>query len=248
MAQYKKRTVYQILVEAGLVKSKKEALLIARRNKIVLNDKTITSLHYQVNPRKSKIIVNGKEIKLEDKRKYFVFNKPEDLVTTKENILPFLKGKVKSEDLFSFYPVGRLDKNTTGLLIITNDGRFGNKILNPKQKIPKTYEAVIEGKISDAVIKKLEEGIDIQLEENDGIVKYHTLPSKIKILSTNKHPIVEIIISEGKKRQVKRMFEAINCKVLKLKRVKIGKFELKNLSIGEVKEIPKFELFKALFE
>ncbi|PIN80373.1 hypothetical protein COV11_04150 [Candidatus Woesearchaeota archaeon CG10_big_fil_rev_8_21_14_0_10_30_7] len=133
MAQYKKRTVYQILVEAGLVKSKKEALILARSNKIVLNDKTITSLHYQVNPRKSKIIVNGKELKLEDKRKYFVFNKPEDLVTTKENILPFLKGKVKSEDLFSFYPVGRLDKNTTGLLIITNDGRFGNKILNPKK-------------------------------------------------------------------------------------------------------------------
>jgi len=117
-----------------------------------------------------------------------------------------------------------------------------------QKKIPKTYEAVIEGKISDAVIKKLEEGIDIQLEENDGIVKYHTLPSKIKILSTNKHPIVEIIISEGKKRQVKRMFEAINCKVLKLKRVKIGKFELKNLSIGEIKEISKLELFKALFE
>ncbi|MBI4918724.1 rRNA pseudouridine synthase [archaeon] len=248
MAQYKKRTIYQILVEAGLVKSNKDAVDLARSKKVVVNGKTITSLHHQTNPRKSQIIVDGREIKLEDKRKYFIFNKPKGLLTTKEDILPFLKGIVKEEELFAFYPVGRLDKNTTGLLIITNDGRLGDKILNPKQKIPKTYETVVERRLSEESIRKLEAGVEIKLEENGEISKYHTLPSKIKILSINDNTKLEITISEGKKRQVRRMFETVKHEVLELKRIKIGKLELENLKSGEIKELPRHDLFKALFE
>ena len=249
MSRYKKRTIYQIIVEAGLVESKKQAVDLARNEKIIVDGLPITSLHYQVNPRKSKITVNEKEIKLEDKRRYFILNKSKGVITTKENILKFLKGKVKDQELFSYYPIGRLDKDTTGLLIITNDGRLGNKILNPKQKIAKTYEAIVSGKLSDNAIEQLEKGVEISLEEDGKITKYRTQPAQIIILDfKDKQTRVEIIITEGKKRQIIRMFKSVNYRVIELKRTKIGRLELDNLKIGEVKEIPRQEFFKLVFE
>jgi len=249
MSRYKKRTIYQIIVEAGLVESKKQAVDLARNEKIIVDGLPITSLHYQVNPRKSKITVNEKEIKLEDKRRYFILNKSKGVITTKENILKFLKGKVKDQELFSYYPIGRLDKDTTGLLIITNDGRLGNKILNPKQKIAKTYEAIVSGKLNDNAIEQLEKGVEISLEEDGKITKYRTQPAQIIILDfKDKQTRVEIIITEGKKRQIIRMFKSVNYRVIELKRTKIGRLELDNLNIGEVKEIPRQEFFKLVFE
>jgi len=249
MSRYKKRTIYQIIVEAGLVESKKQAVDLARNEKIIVDGLPITSLHYQVNPRKSKITVNEKEIKLEDKRRYFILNKPKGVITTKENILKLFKGHIKNEELFAYYPIGRLDKNTTGLLIITNDGRLGNKILNPKQKIAKTYEAIVSGKLSDNAIEQLEKGVEISLEEDGKITKYRTQPAQIIILDfKDKQTRVEIIITEGKKRQIIRMFKSVNYRVIELKRTKIGRLELDNLKIGEVKEIPRQEFFKLVFE
>jgi len=249
MSRYKKRTIYQIIVEAGLVESKKQAVDLARNEKIIVDGLPITSLHYQVNPRKSKITVNEKEIKLEDKRRYFILNKPKGVITTKENILKLFKGHIKNEELFAYYPIGRLDKNTTGLLIITNDGRLGNKILNPKQKIAKTYEAIVSGKLSDNAIEQLEKGVEISLEEDGKITKYRTQPAQIIILDfKDKQTRVEIIITEGKKRQIIRMFKSVNYRVIELKRTKIGRLELDNLNIGEVKEIPRQEFFKLVFE
>ncbi|MBI2565032.1 rRNA pseudouridine synthase [Candidatus Woesearchaeota archaeon] len=248
MSRYRKRTIYQIIVEAGLVKSKKQALDLVRNEKVAVNGLPITSLHYQVNPRKSKIFVNNKEIKLEDKRRYFIFNKPKGLITTKENILKFLKNHVKSEELLAYYPVGRLDKDTTGLLIITNDGRLGNKILNPKQKITKTYEVIVLGKVNDADLDRLRTGVEIELEENSKITKYKTQSAKINIIGFGENTAkIEVCISEGKKRQVRRMFEALNFKILDLKRTKIGELELGDLNVGEIKEMPMQELFKAVF-
>src|SRR3989344_602885 len=249
MSRYKKRTIYQIIVEAGLVESKKQAVDLARNEKIIVDGLPITSLHYQVNPRKSKITVNEKEIKLEDKRRYFILNKPKGVITTKENILKLFKGHIKNEELFAYYPIGRLDKNTTGLLLITNDGRLGNKILNPKQKIAKTYEAIVSGKLSDNAIEQLEKGVEISLEEDGKITKYRTQPAQIIILDfKDKQTRVEIIITEGKKRQIIRMFKSVNYRVIELKRTKIGSLELDNLNIGEVKEIPRQEFFKLVFE
>ena len=106
MSRYKKRTIYQIIVEAGLVESKKQAVDLARNEKIIVDGLPITSLHYQVNPRKSKITVNEKEIKLEDKRRYFILNKSKGVITTKENILKFLKGRN-----FVFFSPERSPKN-----------------------------------------------------------------------------------------------------------------------------------------
>lgn len=246
---YKKRTIYQILVEAGLVKSKKEALDIVRSERIKVEDKVVTSLHFQMNPRKKKITLDDKEITLEDRRKYFVINKPEGIITTKENMLEFLKDFVGKEELYSFYPVGRLDKETTGLLIITNDGRFGDKVLNPKQKIPKTYEVTIKGPVQPELIEDLEYGVIIELEENGIITDYQTLPAEVKILSSDKViSKIEIQIKEGKKRQVRRMVEAVGYEVLNLKRTKIGRLELGNLKPCEIKEIPRYEIYKKLFE
>lgn len=248
MSRYKKRTIYQILVEAGLVKSKKQAVDLARNEEVVIDGMPVTSLHYQVNPRKSRIVVQGREVKLEDKRRYFILNKPKGVITNKENILEFLKDNVKSGELFSYYPVGRLDKDTTGLLIITNDGRLGNKILNPKQKIAKHYEATISGEVSNKSIEQLESGVEILLEENYKITKYKTKPAKVKILSfQDNQTIIGVVIKEGKKRQIARMFESLNYQLIDLKRTKVGKLELGDLEIGRVKEIPKNDLLNAVF-
>lgn len=237
----KKFRIYQLLVEAGLIKSKKEAVELARTGKITVDSQKIESLHYQINPKKRKLFLNGKEVQTITEQKYFILNKPKGVETTKENILKLVEQKkiVSQEFLPTLYPVGRLDKETTGLLIITNDRKLGNKVLNPEFKLKKTYIAKINRKITDFEIDNLRKGITISLEENGVFSKYKTKPAEIN----PKGEFVEVIISEGKKRQVRRMFEAINCTVIELKRIAIGKLHLGDLREGEFKEYKKSELY-----
>lgn len=242
----KKFRIYQILAESGMVRSKKEAVVLARAGKISVDGKKIESLHYQINPKKKKITVDGKEINLILEKKYFILNKPKGIETTKENILKLIEDKktVDSKILPTMYPVGRLDKETTGLLIVTNDRKLGNKILNPESKLKKVYIARINRKIDDFEIDKLRKGVFIDLEENGVITKYKTKPAEINL----KDGFVEVIISEGKKRQVRRMFESIKCKVLELKRTAIGKLQLGELKEKEFTEFKKDDIYSLLFD
>ncbi|MEK6857214.1 MAG: pseudouridine synthase [Nanoarchaeota archaeon] len=237
----KKFRIYQLLVEAGLIKSKKEAVELARTGKITVDGNKIESLHYQINPKKKKLLVNNKEVEIILEQNYFMINKPKGIETTKENILKLMEQKkiISQKILPTMYPIGRLDKETTGLLIVTNDRKLGNKVLNPEFKLKKTYVAKINRKINDLEIDKLRKGVVINLEENGIITKYQTKPAEIN----PKGEIVEVILSEGKKRQVRRMFEAIGCNVLELKRVAIGKLHIGELKEGEFKEYKKSDLY-----
>ncbi len=177
------------------------------------------------------IKLDGKEVKLSKKFEYFLLNKPIGYVSTvkdphaEKTVLDL----VKSEE--RLYPVGRLDKDSRGIIIITNDGDLTYKLTHPKKDIFKTYEVILDKKPKEVDLKTLIRGIPM-----DG---YLTKRAKIKKMSDYKY---QISISEGKNRQVRRMFNYIGCKVVDLKRISIGKIKDNYLPEGKFRKLTKEEI------
>lgn len=165
---------------------------------------------------------------------YYMFHKPAGIITaTEDNFQKTVLDYFKEEPCKNLYPVGRLDKDTEGLLLITNDGELGHRLLSPRHHIPKTYFVKIEHELLEDEICRLEEGLDIG-EKN------LTLPAKIEVIDECS---VYITITEGKFHQVKRMFEAVNNKVLYLKRVSMGELSLDEaLQLGEYRRLTEEEI------
>ena len=165
---------------------------------------------------------------------YFMLNKPAGVISateddTQQTVLDFFE----NEPYKNLYPVGRLDKDTEGLLLITNDGPLGHHLLSPKKHIPKTYYVKLDHGLIQADIDALEKGVDIG-EKN------LTLPAKIEVIEET---AVHITITEGKFHQVKRMFEAVSNKVLYLKRISMGSLQLdETLKLGEYRKLTAEEL------
>lgn len=215
--------------EAGICSRRKADELID--NKRVKINGMPAEKGISINTETDKVEVDGKIIKLEDKKVYILLNKPEGYVTTASEqfnrpcVIDLIKEDVR------VYPVGRLDMYTTGLLLLTNDGEFANNITHPKHHIYKTYEVIAEKNISNEDIIKLEKGIDIG--------GYITKEAKVKRIASNK---INITIGEGKNRQVRKMIEGVQNKVVKLHRAKIGSLTLGNLKKGQYKYLSKQEL------
>lgn len=198
------------------------------QGKVKINGKIVKELGIKVNPNEVKIEFNGKEIKnIDEPHVYILLNKPIDYVTTvkdqfgRNSVLDLIKTNKR------IVPVGRLDMYTSGALILTDDGDFVYKITHPKHEITKTYTVTLKGMLAPEEIKQLEEGIDI-----GGFV---TSKAKVKILKIDEEKNIsrlQIIIHEGKNRQIRKMCEAINKKVLALHRSKIGEIGVKDLKIG----------------
>ena len=203
--------------------------------KVTINNKTVKSPWVDVNIEKDIVLVHG-EIINREKMIHIVMNKPKNVLSTLKD--DFKRKKVT--DLINIkeriYPVGRLDYDTTGLIILTNNGDLSNRLIHPKYKVEKVYQAILKGRIDKRHILKLENGIVL----DDG---KKTLPAKCRILKYFKNnSIVEIIIREGRKRQVKNMFSQVGCPVLELKRVKFGPISLKGLKIGEWRYLTEYEV------
>ena len=169
---------------------------------------------------------------------YFLLNKPAGCVTAtrdhlSETVMSFLPEN-RRDDLF---PVGRLDKDTEGLLLITNDGPLAHELLSPRKHIDKTYYAQVDGLVKDSYIELFQEGLDIG---DDDL----TLPAKLKILQAGETSEIELTIHEGRFHQVKRMFEAVGCKVTYLKRLSMGSLTLGNLLPGQVRTLTEKEIEK----
>ena len=198
------------------------------QGKVKINGKTVKELGIKVNPNKVKIEFNGKEIKnTHEPHVYILLNKPIDYVTTVKDQF----GRNSVLDLVQInkriVPVGRLDMYTSGALILTDDGDFVYKITHPKHEITKTYTVTLKGIPTLDEIKNLENGVDIG--------GFTTSKAKVKILKTDEEAgtsRLEITIHEGKNRQIRKMCEAINKKVLALHRSKIGNIGVKDLKIG----------------
>lgn len=209
------------------VASRRKAEEYIRQGKIKVNGKVVTEMGAKVDPQKDEIYFNNKKIFLEDKKIYIMLNKPEGYVTTLSD--QFNRPKVT--DLIQgvnerIYPVGRLDYNTSGLLLLTNDGDLTYKITHPKHYIDKIYISKIKGIITQKEMNKFSKGIDIG--------GYITVPAKIKLIEKNqKNCLVKIVIREGKNRQIRRMMDILGHPVITLKRVSIGKLSLGDLRKGE---------------
>ena len=217
----------KFLAECGVASRRKCEQLI-QQGKMKVNGVIVTELGTKVTPKKDTIIYNGKKLEIENIFVYILLNKPIGYVTTakdqfnRDSVLDLIKIKQR------IVPVGRLDMYTSGALLLTNDGQFVYKITHPKHEIEKTYNATVSGIVTNKDIEKLQQGVQIE--------NYKTKPAKAKILKIDKEKNIsriQIIIHEGKNRQVRKMCEAIGKKVVALHRSKIGSIDVKDLELGK---------------
>ena len=216
----------RFLVECG-IGSRKEVKKIISAKEVKVNDSYDISAKDNINEYSDIIEYNGERLEYKEFR-YYIMNKKAGYITATEDIreatvMDLLPEWVIRKDLA---PVGRLDKDTEGLLLLTNDGKLNHKLLSPKNHVDKTYYVEIENNISQEDILKLEEGVDIG--------NYITLPAKVEKISDIK---IYLTIKEGKFHQVKKMLEAVGNKVTYLQRTAFAKLKLNDLALGEVKEI-----------
>ncbi|GIP25547.1 ribosomal large subunit pseudouridine synthase B [Paenibacillus sp. J23TS9] len=226
----------KILAQAGIASRRKcEELILA--GKVEVNGETVTALGTKADPEQDIITVAGKPIRNENKI-YIMLNKPKGVITSASDpagrkiVTDYVKG-IKER----IYPVGRLDYDTEGLLLLTNDGEFANMLTHPKHHVPKTYLATVEGIPHGSELDKLRAGIKLE----DGM----TSPAEVEykdIDTEKKEAVISITIHEGRNRQVRRMFEAISHKVIRLKRISFGDLLLQNLKRGLYRHLTKDEI------
>ena len=215
--------------ECGVASRRKSEELI-KKGEVYVNGRQITELGFQVSF-KDEIIVSGKEIKKEDKEYYLLYKPNKTVSSVKDE-----KGRTTVVDLIEskakLFPVGRLDYDTSGLLLITNDGELSNILTHPKYEIERVYEVKIDGLIKGNEIKTLENGIAINN------IKTKKCKIKLKKLDkNNKKSYLTVKLEEGKNHEVKNLFAYFNYKVLKLKRVKFAFLTLDNLKMGEYRKL-----------
>ncbi len=207
-----------------------------RKGRIRVNDTNVKSPNEKVDIDKDSITFDGRNVAY-DEFEYYMLNKPGGVLSATrdkkaETVLDLIETK-KRKDLF---PVGRLDKDTEGLLLITNDGDLAHRLLSPKKHVDKLYFAKVDGTVKQEHITEFREGVFIEED-------CKTMPAELKILESGAQSVCELIIHEGKFHQVKRMFEAIGCEVTYLKRLSMGSLELdENLEPGEYRKLTKEEL------
>jgi 23S rRNA pseudouridine2605 synthase len=231
----------QKIISAAGVTSRRAAEELISEGRVRLNGKVVTELGTKADASKDHIKVDGKLINPRQTPTYIMLNKPAGFVTTmsdpegRPTVQDLLKG-VKTR----VYPVGRLDYNTEGLLLLTNDGDFAHLITHPKHEFPKTYLAKVKGVLDDRMIELLEKGMFLQ----DG----KTAPAKVrKVRKEETNSWVEITIHEGRKRQVRRMFDHVGRSVIRLKRIRTGSLSLGDLPEGKFRHLTPDEA-KGLME
>ena len=221
-----KERLQKYLARVGVASRRASEKLILER-RVQVNGEIVTELGVKIDPLVDKIKVDGKLCKDRYKYTYIVLNKPAGYITTvkdpfeRPTVLNLLKGFKHR-----VFPVGRLDKNTEGLLILTNDGEIAYRLTHPKHEVDKTYIAYVQGHVTESELKKLNRGVMLR----DGL----TSPAKSRILKFSQEgTYLEIKIHEGRKRQVRRMCIAIGHPVVYLKRISIGKIKLGGLRPGK---------------
>lgn len=226
----------KVLAQAGVASRRRSEELI-RSGRVKVNGQRVTELGTKVNPRQDRIEVDDRPVVLERKRT-FLFYKPEQVITSMHDP----QGRKVVADYFRHipervFPVGRLDYDTEGLLIMTNDGELTHRLLHPRYKVNKVYIATVEGKPGPKALKQLEKGVKLK----DG----WTAPAKVRFLSHSSRDNtsrLELTIHEGRKRQVRRMLKAVGHQVIHLIRVRFGFLTLEGLSKGEFRELTDEEI------
>ncbi|TDM39716.1 rRNA pseudouridine synthase [Macrococcoides goetzii] len=220
------------------VGSRKDVKAFLKKKVITVNEEVVTKSDIKINPEKDIIKVQGEMIHFEPFI-YLMLNKPAGVVSSTHDKDKTVIDLITGLDHYDLHPVGRLDKDTEGLLIITNDGKFSHDVLSPKKHVNKTYYAKIDGIVTDHTVEQFAQGVTL----DDG---YHTMPGDLTCLSVdtnNNTSEIELVIQEGKFHQVKRMFETVSMKVTYLKRIKMGDLSLdSSLKPGEYKKLMQKEI------
>jgi len=227
--------IQKVIAQAGIASRRKAEQLI-QEGKVTVNGKVVKELGMKVGPN-DQIEVSGVPVEKEEPV-YYLLYKPRGVISAVSDD----KGRKTVVDLFPFvekriYPVGRLDYDTSGLLLLTNDGDFANALMHPKYEIEKTYVAKVKGIPSRELMRQLERGVMLE----DG----KTAPAKVKMISMDRRKqtsIIELTIHEGRNRQVRRMFEAIGMPVIKLKREAYGFLTLHGVNTGDFRELTPHEV------
>ncbi|WP_343003466.1 pseudouridine synthase [Clostridium sp. 2218st1_F5_2218SCRN_220325] len=232
----KKQRIDKVLSNLGYG-SRSELKKICKNGLVKVNGKVINNPGVQVDVENDEIIFDGEKVTYKEFI-YLMLNKPDGYISaTFDKRDPIVLDLIDKEDLvFEPFPVGRLDKDTEGLLVLTNDGQLAHRVLSPKKHVPKTYYAKIEGVVTEEDIKAFAKGVTL----DDG---YETMPAELVILKSDEISEIELTIHEGKFHQVKRMFESVDKKVIYLKRLSMGKLQLdENLALGEYRELTDEEI------
>jgi pseudouridine synthase len=227
----------KFLSQAG-VASRREADKLISEGRIGVNNEIVQTLGVKIDDEKDVVTIDGRKIKPKDEFQYLMLNKPPGyLVTLKDplqrptvlDLIPDLKSRV--------FPVGRLDFDSEGLLLLTNDGELANRLLHPRYGIKKVYEVNVKNIPERSRLQILEKGIRIDNKK--------TAPAKVRLLKTgSKSALVRIELREGRKREVRRMFKAIGHPVRELKRVRFAELSLKNLKRGQWRHLTPAEVSK----
>ncbi len=223
------------MADCGVASRRQSEAMIAD-GRVKVNGKTVRELGTKIDPENDRVSVDGQDIAVKDEYLFYMLNKPAGYLTTTSDpqhrptifdLCPELRGRV--------LPVGRLDMDTEGLLLLTNHGELAYRLTHPKYNIKKKYIARVEGVITPKALKTLEEGVVLE----DG----KTAPAKARFLKKQgKNSVVELIIHEGKKRQVRRMLKAVGFPCIGLTRVAVDQVTLSHVDLGQIRPLTEKEL------
>ena len=226
----------KFLSECSVASRRKSEELI-RDGKVWVNGKK-ASIGDKVDPKRDDVTVNGKKVTVVKQKYYIMLNKPRGYVTTMSDEL----GRKCVAELVAdvgatVYPVGRLDRDSEGMLLLTNDGEFANSVMHPRKHIPKTYRVTVRSAITKEQTEKLEDGVLIDGRE--------TLPAEVVVLEKSENrSVLQIKIFEGRNRQIRKMCEEVELEVIRLKRTSIGSLKLGMLQPGKWRELSADEVHK----
>ena len=227
--------IQKYIASTGYCSRRKVEELI-KEKKVYVNGELVEEFGKLVSS-KDKIEVEGNLIVKENKLEYYILNKPKGVVSTtsdehdRKTVVDLIDTNVR------IYPVGRLDYDTTGLILLTNDGELANKLMHPSSNIDKTYVAKVDGIVTGYDIKKLRNGVII-----DGVKTYKARVKLKEIDKKKETSLVELTIHEGRNHQIKKMFEVLGYRVSKLTRIKYAIFDVKSLRVGEYRKLNKKEV------
>lgn len=236
MAEKDRYRLDKILANTG-VGSRKEIKMVVKANRVMVNGVVVKNADMHVWLSRDTIEVDGKPV-IYREYIYLLMNKPQGVLSaTEDNHGQVVVDLLQPEHrLFAPFPVGRLDKDTEGLLLLTNDGQLAHELLSPKKHVAKTYYARVAGEVTEVDGHAFAQGVVL----DDG---YKTLPGELQILHSGAESEIKLTIYEGKFHQVKRMFAAVGKKVMYLKRLTMGTLQLdKSLAPGEYRELTSQEL------
>ena len=225
----------KFLATAGICSRRKADEMITE-GRVKVNGKVVSELGFKINPATDTVYFNENQVVILDEPVYIVFNKPKDCITTasdergRTTVMDYVKVRER------IFPVGRLDRKTTGVLLLTNDGEFANRMMHPKSEVKKAYKVALDKPLTTEHAEKLRGGIRL----SDG----KTDPAEVHLFPAEKNKVVGVVIHEGRNRQIHRMFEALEYRVEKLDRVAYADITFEGLKRGEWRHLTKSELMR----